>query len=139
MKILIDTNILLDVLYNRKEFVNDSLMIFKLCELNEVEGYMSAISIPNIIYIMRKSLTKDQTNDLVNKLLLIFKVVDLKSEDLLNALTLDFNDYEDAIQCASAKRIKAQYILTRNLRDFKSSPIKAIEPFSFLSNHTYSK
>ena len=79
---------------------------------------------------MRKSLTKVQTNDLVNKLLLIFKVVDLKSEDLLNALTLDFNDYEDAIQCASAKRIKAQYILTRNLRDFKSSPIKAIEPFS---------
>ena len=139
MKILIDTNILLDVLYNRKEFVNDSLMIFKLCELNEIEGYISAISIPNIIYIMRKSLTKVQTNDLVNKLLLIFKVVDLKSEDLLNALTLDFNDYEDAIQCASAKRIKAQYILTRNLRDFKSSPKKAIEPFSFLSNHTYSK
>ena len=54
MKILIDTNIILDVLCNRKEFVDDSKSILNLCEINEIDGYLSALSIPNIVYIMRK-------------------------------------------------------------------------------------
>lgn len=56
MKVMIDTNIILDVLCNRKDFVDDSLKVFKLCEVKKVSGYISALSIPNIVYIMRKEL-----------------------------------------------------------------------------------
>ena len=56
MKVLIDTNIILDVLCNRKDFASDSAMVFKLCEVEKIKGYISALSIPNIVYIMRKEL-----------------------------------------------------------------------------------
>ena len=58
MKVLIDTNVILDVLCNRKMFVEDSLKIFKLSETKQIDGYISALSIANIIYIMRKQRIK---------------------------------------------------------------------------------
>ena len=132
MKILIDTNVLLDVFFNRELFVKDSLMIFKLCESKLVEGNLCAISIPNIVYIMRKELSKEKTNELIKKIILLFNVVDLKSDDLLNATKIAFSDYEDALQAVTAKRIKADYIVTRNLKDYINSEIVAITPNEML-------
>ena len=64
MKVLIDTNIILDVLFNRKDFVEDSTKILKYSELGIIDGYISALSFPNIVYIMRKELTpKKDTRD----------------------------------------------------------------------------
>ena len=128
MKILIDTNVLLDVLCNRKEFILDSLNVFKLCEVKKIEGYISALSIANIVYIMRKELNKDEVREIIDKLTLIFEVIDLNDEDLKKASNLDFKDYEDAIQSVQAKRIKANYIITRNIKDFHSSETLAIKP-----------
>lgn len=54
MKVLVDTNVILDVLCNRKEFVADSLRVFQCCETQHITGYISALSIPNIVYIMQK-------------------------------------------------------------------------------------
>ncbi len=128
MKILIDTNIILDVLCNRQEFVNDSAQIFKFCEVKKITGYVSALSIPNIIYIMRKELDNKATKDLLDKIFLIFNVADLKSDDLKKAAAMDFKDYEDAVQSACASRIKADFIVTRNIKDFTNSKVTAITP-----------
>ena len=132
MKILIDTNIILDVLCNRKEFVDDSVKIFKLCEVKKVKGYISALSITNIVYIMRKELNAKKIVDILEKLSLIFEVIDLKSDDLKQASILEFNDYEDAIQSVQAYRIKADYIVTRNCKDYTKSKVDAIKPCDFI-------
>lgn len=128
MKVLIDTNIILDVLCSRHDFLEDSAKVFKLCEVRKISGYVSALSIPNIIYIMRKELDGKQIKDILEKLSLIFSITDLKADDLKKAADMGFKDYEDAVQSACASRIKADYIITRNIKDFAGSKVTAIKP-----------
>ena len=132
MKILIDTNVILDVLCNRKEFVDDSAKVFKLCEVKKLTGYISALSIPNIVYIMKKELDEEKIREVIEKLSLVFNIVDLKGDDLKKATTLDFSDYEDAVQSQQVMRIKADYIVTRNIKDYNNSKVMAIKPAELL-------
>ena len=132
MKVLIDTNIILDVLCKRPAFYEDSAKIFKLCEVKKISGVISALSIPNIMYILRKELDADKTREILDSLMLIFSVVDLKADDLKKAADMRFKDYEDAIQSACATRIKANYIVTRNMKDFSESKVTAIKPAELL-------
>ena len=132
MRILIDTNVILDVLCDRKEFVSSALTVFNACEKGMIEGYISALSIPNIVYIMRKQLTPAKTREILDSLKKIFLISDLKESDLFDAVQLGFDDYEDALQSICAKRIEADFILTRNVKDFLESPVKAIAPSDFL-------
>lgn len=128
MKVLIDTNVILDVLCNRKMFVEDSLKIFKLSETKQIDGYISALSIANIIYIMRKELSHINVKKILDMLSHIFNIIELNEQDLMEACNLQFNDYEDGIHCNQASRIKADYIITRNINDYKNSVIKPISP-----------
>ena len=128
MKVLIDTNVILDVLCNRLDFVDASSKIWKYCETGQIEGYISALSVPNIVYILRKELTPEKTQKLIEQIMMIFKVADLKSSDLKNAATMLTSDFEDAVQMCCAVRIKADYIITRNIRDFKESKVLALKP-----------
>lgn len=128
MKILIDTNVILDVLCNRKDFVEDSLKVFKYCEANKITGYISALSIPNIVYIMRKELDGEKIKEILTVLTSIFAVVDLRENDLIKAADLNFSDYEDALQSVCASRVKANYIVTRNIKDFQNSSVPAVKP-----------
>lgn len=132
MKVLIDTNIILDVLCKRSAFYEDSAKIFKLCEVKKISGVISALSIPNIMYILRKELDADKTREILDSLMLIFSVADLKADDLKKAADMRFKDYEDAIQSACATRIKANYIVTRNIKDFSESKVTVIKPAEFL-------
>lgn len=128
MKILVDTNVILDVLCNRKEFVEASLRVLQWCETQHITGYISALSIPNIVYIMRKGLDPEHIKEILHTLTLVFSVVELRKGDLLKAAELSFGDYEDAIQSVCAARVRADYIVTRNGKDFANSPIPAISP-----------
>ena len=132
MKVLIDTNIILDVLCKRPAFYEDSAKIFKLCEVKKISGVISALSSPNIMYILRKELDADKTREILDSLMLIFSVADLKADDLKKAADMRFKDYEDAIQSACATRIKANYIVTRNIKDFSESKVTAIKPAELL-------
>ncbi len=132
MKVLIDTNVILDVLCKRQDFFEASSKVMKYCEVNSLNGVISALSIPNIVYIMRKELDAEKTKDVIEKLQLIFTVADLKADDIKKALSLDFVDFEDALQSVCASRIKADYIVTRNIRDFKNSKVSAIKPSELL-------
>ena len=132
MKVLIDTNVILDVLCSRQAFLEASEKVFKLCEVNKISGYISALSIPNIIYIMRKELEPERIKEILDQLMLIFHVADLKAAELKKAAGLHFKDYEDAVQSACASRIHADYIVTRNIRDFSNSEVTAIKPSELL-------
>ena len=132
MKLLIDTNVVLDVLCNRKDFVENSSKVFKLCETKKFDGYLSAISVHNIAYILRKELSIEKLKSIIVKLNIIFSIIELKPNDLILATDLDFKDYEDALQSVCAKRIKADFIITRNTKDLKNSQVKAITPEQLL-------
>lgn len=132
MKVLVDTNVILDVLCNRKEFVEDSLRVFQCCEAQRITGYISALSIPNIVYIMRKELDPERIKEILHTLTMVFSVVELREGDLLKAAELPFDDYEDAIQSVCAARVRADYIVTRNGKDFANSSIPAINPTDLL-------
>ena len=68
MVLLIDTNIVLDVLLNRSEFVKDSSVVWKLCETEQAKGYLSTLTYVNMMYVMRKQLTPDQIEEVFRKL-----------------------------------------------------------------------
>lgn len=132
MKVLIDTNIILDVLCKRPDFYEDSAKVFKLCEVKRISGVISALSIPNIMYILRKELDAKKAKEILDNLSLIFSIADLKADDLKKAADMEFKDFEDAVQSACAARIKANYIITRNIRDFTMSKVAAIKPTELL-------
>ena len=132
MKILIDTNVILDVLCSREKFLEDSSKIWKLCEVKKLDGYVSALSIPNIVYILRKELTPEKTQQIIDQIFIVFNIIYLKAEDLKEAAAMKPSDYEDALQMICASRIKADFIITRNIKDFMESKITAIKPSELL-------
>ena len=79
-----------------------------------------------------KELTPQKTEQLIQQIMMIFKVVDLKASDLSSAAEMFYSDYEDALQMCKAKRIDADYIVTRNIRDFKDSKVPALKPSELL-------
>ena len=132
MKVLIDTNVILDVLCKREGFFEDADKNFKLCEVKKIEGYISALSMSNLVYIMRKELDAEKIKEVLQQLSLIFKITDLKADDLKKAADMNFKDYEDALQSVCAVRLKANYIITRNIKDFTYSKVMAIKPSELL-------
>lgn len=128
MKVLIDTNIIMDVLADREGFSESASLIFKLCEIGRIQGVVYALSIANIAYIMRKELNRSQIEEVISKLASIFTIADMKGDDLKKAAVQPMADFEDALQSVCASRLKADFIITRNLKDFKNSKVMAIKP-----------
>ena len=133
MVLLIDTNILLDVMMERQEFVKDSSMIWKLCETEGVTGYISALTITNLVYIMRKKLDPKKIADIISRLRMIFVFTDLGVPDINLASGMKWNDFENAVQSATAYRVHADYIVTRNTGDFADSRVPAFTPNEILN------
>jgi predicted nucleic acid-binding protein len=133
MKIFIDTNVVLDVLARREPFYEASRGVWELVEKTEVRGYLSAASITDVFYILRKHLGPQGAYDTVSKLLLVFLVASVSEKDIRMALVLGGKDFEDALQVVCAKRIRADYLITRDKGDFADSEgIKIVTPEEFL-------
>ena len=133
MVLLIDANILLDVLLAREEFSKESSLIWKLCETGRAVGYISTLTIANLVDIMRKKLSPEKTQEVIKLLRLIFEFADLCAADVNLAARMEWVDFEDAIQSATAQRIHADFIVTRNVRDFAKSRIHAFTPSELLA------
>ncbi len=132
MSVLVDTNVVLDVLLAREPFVQASANVMRLCEAGEIRGILSALSIPNLVYVMRKQLEPSDIERVIGVLDVTFEIADLEAKDLRCAAALGFDDYEDAIQSATASRLGASCIVTRNVNDFEKSKVPAITPARFL-------
>ena len=92
------------------------------------------MSITNIAYVMRKELTPDRTQETFIALALAFNFVSLTFEDLEAAADMRWRDFEDAVQSATASRINADYIITRNTKDYQGSKVKAVTPEEYFMN-----
>lgn len=132
MNVLIDGNIILDVLQNRESHIEASSKVWKLCETNLVNGYVSALTFADMVYVMQKELTPAKIYEVLKKLALIFHFTELSISDMEKAAGMMWKDYEDAVQAATAERIRATAIITRNIKDYQQSKIPAFTPAEFL-------
>ncbi|MCQ2240303.1 PIN domain-containing protein [Treponema sp.] len=130
---MIDTNILLDIFLNRIEFLDNSRKIFDLCKDNVVSGKLAAHTITNLFYILRKNYNDFQRRGIILSLFEIFDVVSVDKNRLVSVLEKsNFKDFEDSLQDECAYAINADYIITRNTKDFEGSMVKALTPEEFL-------
>ena len=133
MVLLIDSNVILDVLQMRNPHYETSYEIFRMCYHKKVTGYISNLTFANIVYIMRKQLNGKKITETLESLSELFSFVNLKKLDFENAAKLEWKDFEDSIQYVTAERLKTDYIITRNVKDFQLSEIPVITPEEFLS------
>ncbi|MBR5645961.1 MAG: PIN domain-containing protein [Treponema sp.] len=131
MKLLIDTNVILDVLINRPQFVKESADILRLSGNGIFR--VSASSITDIYYIAKQEIrNKRQVINMIKNLISIIHVVDVSEQEIIYALNSDWKDFEDAVQNAIAKYNDFDVIITRNPADFKKSSISVYTPSEFL-------
>ena len=129
MKVLIDTNIIIDILEQRRPFFRDSYRVIQLGLEGRIETFMSAGSVTDVYYIIKHSLhNSNKAKEKIFALTTLIKICNTTSDDINSALTLYLTDFEDSVIAAIAKREKADYIITRNEKDFTNSPVPAINP-----------
>ena len=136
MKVLLDTNIVLDIVEKREPYFSDSYRVFMKSAEREIEAIIGVSSITDIYYVTRKN-CKDTKHAVgfIFDMLKIVTPVDSKVADIHEALKLNFSDFEDALIAATATREGADYIITRNAADFMNSPVPAVSPAEFLKKH----
>ena len=133
MKVLIDTNILIDYLSKRPLFYADARSIIRICMEKQVDGCIAAHSIMNAFYILRKQFSVDERRDILKELSTFLTVVSIDESKIIASLdNCDFTDIEDCLQTECAKDFLADYIITRNIKDFQNSEVPAILPNEFL-------
>jgi len=133
MKILLDTNIILDLLLKREPFIHSAKEIFLLIENGSLDGFISASSITTIHYLVEKSLSKQEADKSIDILLQIFNISPIDKQVLKDAVTNNGSDFEDSVIYTSAYYSKIDFIITRDKKGFTKSKVKTIEPNDFLA------
>lgn len=134
MELMIDTNIIFDVLMERAPYFDAAYQILQLCESTLFHGHVSTLAIADLIYCCRKRLSPEETLNVCLDFSEILTIEDLKAEDLLDAELLKWQDFEDSVQYMIAKRVKADFIISRDLKGFLQSDIQVITPHDFVQN-----
>lgn len=133
MKILLDTNVIIDALQSRTPWAADAQNIFLRVAMNEFAGFITTKSVADIHYIMHHYLHDEQkTRDALHKLFELFNLLDTRAIDCKKALLSSTTDYDDAIMIETAVRSAVDCIITRNPHDFTQSTIRIFTPSAFL-------
>ena len=134
MRVLVETDVILDVLQKREPFFTDSYRALRRALENDAECLISASAATDIFYVLRKSLgSAQQAKEHIDQLAQVVNFADVQGMDIHTALMRAMPDFEDAVVDAVAERSGATYILTRNIKDFTGSVVPAILPADFLN------
>jgi len=135
MRILLDTNVIMDYIVKREPFSNNAEKVIDLCMEKSIQGCIAAHTVPNLYFILRKHLTTDQRRDILLKVCKMFTVIGIDTNKLESALqNIEFDDFEDCLQVECAKDFKTDFIITRNTKDFQGSIVPVIEPSDFINS-----
>jgi len=131
---LIDTNVIIDWVQRRQPFSHDATQIIDLCMSKKIRGYLTAHTVLNVFYITRKTLTVEERRDLSRLLCNRFDIIGIDRTQILDTMDADkFKDLEDGLQMQCAEEMHLDYIITRDIKDFQPSKVKAIQPQDFLA------
>lgn len=128
MRVLLDTNVVLDVWLAREPFWKDSAALFAKAERKEIEGWVCPTTVTTLHYLGKKVLGEHKTRSLLNQLITICKVGKMSRQTFTVALESEISDFEDAIIEAVSIESDVELIATRNIGDFKKSKITVKEP-----------
>lgn len=132
MKILLDTNVILDIVLDREPFAEPAVLLFKAAHKQKVEMFMTATTVTDLYYITRKEKGKSTALAFIEELIGFVDVVSVDKNIIVGALQAGFPDFEDAIQVCSANREGITNIVTRNEKDFRRSGLIIQSPSAFL-------
>jgi predicted nucleic acid-binding protein len=133
MKTLFDTNVILDVLLDRESFSEDASFLLSKVEQSEIIGFICATTVTTIHYLATKALGPQAATRHIQSLLSLFVIAPVNRIVLENAVASQFKDFEDAVLHEAALHAGVEYIVTRNLSDFKKSKLPVYEPREFIS------
>lgn len=128
MKILFDTNVILDVLLHRDPFAEEAITLLGHVETGVIEGWMGATTVTTLHYLITKSLDKVKAREHIRSLMKLFHIAAVNRPVLMDAIESQFSDYEDAVLHQSAYHASLEGIVTRNTGDFKRSEIAIYSP-----------
>ena len=132
-KLFVDSDVVIDFFTDREPHANPASELFELNEQGNVKLYLSAVSINNIYYIVRRFLGHKRTLEVIETLTEMTEIVGTTKKEIIQALKNNFTDYEDSIQYSSALTIKGlDLIITRNIKDYRNSSIAVMTPLNFL-------
>jgi len=131
-RVFIDTDIILDVALEREPFYKFSKSVFALAENSLISGYVTSNEIANLYYILRKQGGDLQAREFIRKIMQFILVIPVNHQNILDAMDSGFKDFEDGIQNYSALENQCEYIITRNIRDYKHSSLRVELPEHFI-------
>ena len=133
MILLIDTNVIIDVILERPDFVDDSLLTLEKAITIGDRVYISSSSVTDIYYIIKRfTKSKEFALKSIQRLASIIYFAEVNSECILSAMQSRISDFEDAVVDEVASNISADYIITRNIADFREAKTKIISPREYL-------
>ena len=133
MRLMIDTNIFLDVLTQREPFYTDSREVLKLCENKKVQGFLPASCVTDFFYLVHRYLhSTEMAYKALGSVLDIAKVLSVTNDDVLNAYLTRASDFEDCLLATCAKSNKCDAIVTRNKKDYLTFGITLLSPEELL-------
>jgi predicted nucleic acid-binding protein len=127
-RILFDTNVVLDVLLDRRPYAPASAAAWAVVETGVSEGMLAAHSVTTIHYLVRKELGNIKSRRIISAILRVFGVAAVDGTVLQEALQLPFSDFEDAVTAAAARLAGCQWIVTRDPKGFRGSPVRCLTP-----------
>ncbi len=132
-RVLLDINVVLDVLASREPFADDAEAVLRQVEARTIEGLVAAHTITTLHFLLSKHVGKAKARRVLTDLLHVIRVVPVDEDRIRHALALDWTDFEDAVQAACAEKAEADYLVTRDKRGFKKSPVKTVTPPELLA------
>lgn len=134
MKLMIDTNVILDVFIKRQPFYESSRKILEKCESKTVQGFVTASTVTDIFYLVRKATHSTETAyKCLGALFDIVKILPVTNDNVISAYTVKAHDFEDCLLAVCAKSNGCAYIVTRNEKDFEDFDIPVISPDEVLN------
>ena len=131
-RILFDVNVVLDVLLDRKPHVEASAAAWAAVENGTAEGLLAAHAVTTIHYLIRKESGTTKAKGLLSAILRVFSVAAVDGGVIQEALQLSCPDFEDAVTAAAARHAQCDYIVTRDPKGFRGSPVRSLTPESAL-------
>lgn len=132
MKVFVDTNVLLDYLLERKDFVEEAKSIFLLGNAGHISIMITDLSVANVAYITRNKIPLEQFFSTLSVLRRFCKVISMGEDVVDKAIKARWSDFEDSLQYFAAIQAAADCIITRNVKDFYNSEIPVLEPSAFV-------
>jgi len=133
LRVLIDTNVVLDVLLDRRPFALAAAQIFALVEKSKIEGFLCATTVTTVDYLLGQALAPKESLDALQRLLNLFEIAPVNRPVLEQALRSNISDFEDAVLEQSGRLVGVDAIVTRNAKDFKKATVTIFDPTELLS------